>query len=90
MPIKIKPKISSIYFLMLSLLFTVLGVIIDSITLLVFGILSFFYGVFVVILSERRQSSVMPLPHERYRAKAIIIVGIVNLALLALKLTGVI
>ena len=86
----IKPKVGSTYFLMLSLLFTVTGVIFDSITLLVIGILSFFYGVFVVVLSEKRQRPVMPMPHERFRAQTIIIVGIVNLILLALWLIGAI
>ena len=90
MPKGIKPKAASIYFLMLSLLFTVIGVIFDSITLIIFGLLSFFYGAFVVILSKKRQSPVMPMPHKKYRAQTIIMIGIVNLMLLALKLTGTI
>ena len=90
MPKGIKPKAASIYFLMLSLLFTVTGVLFDSINLIIFGLLSFFYSVFVVVLSKERQSVVVPMPHERFRAQAIIIVGVVILILLALKLTGVI
>ena len=85
----IKPENSSIFFLMLSLLFTVIGVIYDSFTLIIFGIVSFFYSIFAVF-SGKRLSAVVPMPHERFRASAIIIVGAVILILLALKLAGAI
>ena len=85
----IRPKGSSTYYLIGSLLFMATGLIFDSLPLIVLSIIAFFYSVFLVIL-RKRQKTVVPLPHERYRAQAIIIVGYVIFLLLALRLTGVI
>ena len=90
MPMKLKPKLPSTYLSMLSLLFTVIGVILDSLTLIILGILAFFCSVSLVILREKRQSAIVPLPHERFRVPTIIIVGAVIFILLALKLIGII
>jgi len=90
MPTRIKPKLPPTYLLMLSLLFAVVGVILDSLTLIILGILAFFYSVSLVILREKRQTAIVPMPHERNRALTIIIVGVVIFVLLALKLIGVV
>ena len=90
MPRRIKPKRPPTYLLMLSLLFIVIGLILDSLTLIILGILAFSYSIFLVILREKTQSAVVPMPHERFRTPAIIIVGAVIFILLTLKLIGVI
>ena len=90
MPRRIKPKRPPTYLLMLSLLFIVIGLILDSLTLIILGILAFSYSIFLVILREKTQSAVVPMPHERFGTSAIIMVGAVIFILLTLKLIGVI
>ena len=88
MPSRLKPKLPSTYLLMLSLLFIVIGVILDSLTLIILGLLAFFYSASLIILREKRQSAIVPMPHERFRAPTIIIVGTVIFVILAFKLIG--
>ena len=90
MPTRIKPKLPPTYLLMVSLLFTVIGVILDSLTLIILGILAFSYSLLLVVLGQKKQSAVVPMPHERLRAPAIIVIGTVIFILLALKLAGAI
>ena len=85
----IRPKGSPIYYLIGSLLFMITGLIFESLPLISLSIITFFYSAFLVIL-RKRQMAVVPMPHEKYRAQATIIVGYVIFLLLALKLTGVI
>ena len=61
MPTRIKPKLPPTYLLMVSLLFTVIGVILDSLTLIILGILAFSYSLLLVVLGQKKQSAVVPM-----------------------------